>query len=79
MSLTTAIMKRNIHAAGPVGSSYLAVVSPAGRRHLFGRMKMWHVKWYNYYWMIETLTLSTEQIMACLRFDHDYYLSIEPA
>lgn len=40
---------------------------------------MWKVEWYNYYNKVETFILSTEQIMRCLRYDRNYYISIEPA
>jgi hypothetical protein len=39
---------------------------------------MWQVKWYNYFWKIEVLVLTTKQIMSCLRYDHDYYISVDP-
>lgn len=38
---------------------------------------MWKVKWYNYYWKIETHIISDIDYQNCIANDPNYYISAE--
>lgn len=38
---------------------------------------MWKVKWYNYYWEVETHIISDADYQICISHDPDYYISAE--